>query len=239
MNKSIKEFYEKNPDKNYADNYDKSHGKRIDFIVKEFGLDIITKSKILDVGCGLGNFFKRMNEDNEFFGVDGAEITPDQKLCNFKLYKHDLNLPFSKEIRLRTSHDIKKSSQDFADKHFYEYFDLSICSETLEHLENPYRCLIEIKKLTKTNNTIILTIPDAKMTHNTIYPGLMFPNQNFEMFLSQMALPIEECYFLDGKGYWPTRVYKCRNAKWEESKMLFYKQEEKFRGITPVEATNI
>lgn len=222
MDNSVKEFYNKNRDSGYREEYDSQHGSRIDFVIEKCGLNKVIGSSIADFGCGLGNFFKRMDSSNAVFGFDGAEIKDEDKLYDFDLFQIDLE---SDDYDLEGDFGISYK------------FDISICSEVLEHLSNPYKALCLIKKFTKENGEIIITIPDQKVWHNTVYPSLMFPHQNFEQFLAQMSLPIiESYYFEDG---WQTRVWKCRNAPWEESKMLFPKHEAKFFGKTPLEYTNL
>ena len=109
--------------------------------------------------------------------------------------------------------------------------------ECLEHLTSPYNCLVEMKRLVQENAYIYISIPNIRMTHNYIYPSLMWSRENFEQFLNQMALPVEEFWTFNGD--WPSDHYKCVNLNWSESKMLFYKNEDKFRGKTPLEAVNI
>jgi hypothetical protein len=85
-----------------------------------------------------------------------------------------------------------------------------------------------------------LSVPTESVWHNTPYPGLLWPRQNWEQFLGQMALPIEDFYVYQPNGPgWPAYQYKCRNAAWKEKRLAFPKQEEKFLNCTPIEATNL
>jgi SAM-dependent methyltransferase len=218
MNKTVEQFYKKNSDNGYKELYDSQHGSRIDYVIEKCKLNKVHDMKIGDFGCGLGNFFKRLDKSNKFVGIDGADIETKDMLCEFIFFKADLELPL-----------MMGSISD--------EFDISICSEVIEHVANPYQLICNIKECTKRDGDIILTIPDVSVWHNTIYPALMFPHTNFEQFLGQMALPIKEYYFFqDG---WKTHIWKCRNADWEESKMMFPKAEEKFKGATPLEYTNL
>lgn len=217
MNKTVKEFYIKNQESNYKEDYDKSHSGRIEFVIEKCGLNKIENKKIGDFGCGLGNFFKRLNKNNEFVGYDGATIIEEDKLCKFDLFKIDLE---------KEAGDINQGD-----------LDIAICSEVIEHLSNPYNAICLIKKLTKIRGDIILTIPDVSVWHNTVYPALMYPHTNFEQFLKQMALPVKEYYFW--QNGWKAHVWKCENAPWEESEMMFPKNESKFIGKTPLEYTNL
>jgi 2-polyprenyl-3-methyl-5-hydroxy-6-metoxy-1,4-benzoquinol methylase len=66
-----------------------------------------------------------------------------------------------------------------------DFFDAVLCFETIEHLTNPYNCLLEIKNILKKDHLLYLTIPESRTEHNTIYPGLIYPVQNFIKFLEQ------------------------------------------------------
>lgn len=216
MNKTVENFYIKNGNE-YFDEYDSQHASRIDWIIKRFELDKIENQKILDIGAGRGNFFKRLNSNNYFVGLDGANIK--QKLCPFLSLKIDLDYPFADIL----------SNED--------KFDYIICSETLEHLSGLDNCLVEMKKLLKENGTAIFTIPHISVTHPVIYPGVFYPEDNFKLFIEQYAWLVEDMdIFTAG---WHTVCFKVKNAPLSQSKPLFYKSEEKFRNATPREATNL
>lgn len=226
MDESVKNFFTKNADQAYIDQYDKDHGGRLDAMITRFGLQNVKNCRVLDVGGGLGFLGKRLDASNNYCVIDGAEIPEDKRLCNGKWYKADLDYEKFSEYQ-----------DEFYGKHTIPKCDYAFCLETLEHLTNPYNCLTEIKKLVKENGEIYISIPHANVTHNYIYPSLMIDPAWFQQFLDQMALPTIE-YWLWDKG-WNAHHYRCRNAPWTESKMLYYKEEAKFRGKTPVEAVNI
>ncbi len=214
MDKSVTNFYGKNAENNYANNYDSEHGPRLDDVIAHFKLKDIKNKSILDVGGGRGFLGKRLDESNQYFVFDGATV--EKPLCQGMWVKTDLD-------------------RDYFANGFENKFDVAFCLETLEHLTNPYNCLAEIKKMVKIGGDIYLSIPDLGMQHNTIYPGLIYGG--FDQFLQQMALE-PQGYFLWDKG-WPIRNWHCKNRPWEESKMLFPKYEEKFKGKTPIEYTNL
>lgn len=219
MDPTVEQFYAKNADQNYRDQYNIQHGGRIDFVIREFGLDKIINSRVVDIGCGLGNYFSRMDKSNTFFGFDGAIYGEQSKLCEFISLRADLNTQFAAIL------DNEKR------------FDLGICSETLEHTSNPYVCIEEIKKLVKQDGLVVITTPALQSEHNLLYPALFGSRENMEQFFGQMALEvIQYKLFTDG---WHTHCWLLCNKSWEHSKMLFHKSEDKFRGKTPLEAVNI
>jgi hypothetical protein len=218
MDSSVRSFYQKEGRLDYFHKYEEEHGARLDFCVRHFALSEVKNSRIADYGCGYGFLLRRLNRSNECVGFDGAHI--DLSLLeehDFALHNVDLNTPFSSE------------------GNYSDYFYHSFCFETLEHLENPYRCVVEMKVQAQLHSRMYISIPHIGMTHNTIYPGLIYPETNFEEFLWQMALPIEDKVLFDIG--WPSWVYCCRNEGWAQARMKFYKPQ--FVGKNPVEHTNL
>lgn len=232
MDDSVNNFFTKNAKDNYAEQYENDHGPRLSWLLKEFNVNP-TGQKIVDVGGGLGFLGKRLDKSNEYWVIDGADIPAGKQLCNGDWHKADLDYEkFAEEETIRCD-----SKGDEVREKLYPKFDMGFCLETLEHLTNPYNCLVEMKKLVKTNGEIYISIPHINVWHNYIYPALMFNEQNFTQFLGQMALPVIE-YKLWDKG-WNAHTFRCRNAPWTDSVMLFKKDEPKFYGKTPVEYVNL
>lgn len=215
MNTSVLNFYKKSEE--YQDNYDNEHGPRIDWIVEKFELNKISNNRIIDIGCGRGNFFKRLDKNNYFLGVDGAEIK--SKLCEFTLLKLDLDYPFA---------DILSNE---------EKFDFLIASEVLEHVSGLDNLMIEMKKLLKENSKAVFTIPHISVTHPTIYPGIFYPEQNFKLFIEQYGWIVEKMEYcpIGCKSI----CFFVKNAPFTEAIPMFPKHEEKFYGKTPREYTNL
>lgn len=219
MNESITNFYTKNG-QSYYDSYDKDHSGRIDWVIKRFKLDEIENKRILDIGCGRGNFFKRLNPNNTFIGLDGAKFGSGGKLCEFQCLRVDFN------------------KEDFGilfDNE--EKFDVIIASEVIEHIGNINNIMLQMKKLLKENKYAIFTIPHETVTHPTIFPGIFFPESNFKVFIEQYGWIVEDFdIFQNG---WPTCCFKVRNAPLLEARPKFPKSESKFLGRTPEEYTNL
>jgi SAM-dependent methyltransferase len=215
MNSSVSNFYKKTPD--YHDNYDNEHGSRIDWIIETFKLNDITDKRIIDIGCGRGNFFKRLPKSNYFLGIDGADI--ESKLCEFTLLKLNLDNPFADIL----------SNED--------RFDFLIASEVLEHISGLDNIMLEMKKILKENHYAIFTIPHISVTHPTIYPGIFYPEQNFKIFIQQygwIVERIEHCP-IGCKSV----CFLVKNLPLEKSIPMFPKNDIKFYGKTPREYTNL
>ncbi len=217
MENSVSKFYQyQSPEE-----YEKSHSKRFDFLIEDLKFNEIVNSSIADFGCGYAPIFQRMakNKNNKFYGFDGAYVEElAGKYCEY--YITDLNLPFADKFL--SNHD---------------KVDYGFSFETFEHLPNPYNCMIEIKKVLKPDGILYLSIPHVSITHNTLYPGLLYPVQNFMIFLAQMAWEVID-YRIHEKAF-AQNVFTLKNKDWHHSHMLFYKNEEKFRNIEPLVAINL
>lgn len=194
--------------------YERSHRGRIDFLVEDLKLNSLINQKIADVGCGLGFIFNKLNPEiqQNYYGYDGTEL----ESAPFHYHQVDLD-NFSTNKK--------------------EFFDAVFCFETLEHLTNPYSCLLEIKNSLKKEKLLYLSIPHQNTTHNTIYPGLLYPVQNFVVFLKQMAFEVVDARFHD--KCFSQNVFILKNKDWNSSQMLWTKDEEKFRNIPPHISINL
>lgn len=219
ISSQVEGFYAKNVEQGYADDYDNQHGARVQWVIDAFGLDKLHGQRILDVGCGRGNFFKRLPPDNTFVGLDGAKIGHGGKLCPFLSLRVDLSQPFA--------HLFDNELQ----------FDLLICSETIEHVAGIDNLLLEMKRVLKPNGTAIFTIPDVSVTHPVAFPGLFYPAANFVLFIEQYAWLVEQHKLYDTG--WKTQCFKVRNAPLAEQRPIFPKHEAKFWGQPPINWTNL
>ena len=235
---TVANFYNKNPEEGYINTYDDQHGPRLDAMIAHYGLSDLKNQAIADIGGGLGFLGKRLDPSNKYWVFDGAEIPEKERLCHGFWTQTDIQrdhfggYAYTKDMSQAVNDDtifLKPS------------FDIAFCLETLEHLSDPYHCLTEIKQMVKPGGNIIMSIPTETVWHNTVYPGLLWPRQNWEQFLGQMALPILDFWTFEPKpnGGWPAYHYRCFNAGWEASKMLFPKTEAKFQRITPLQSTNL
>lgn len=209
-----------------AEDYEDGHSPRYDFLVEDLKLYEIENSKVADFGCGLGSIFGRLPQDkgNDFHGFDGSnpEDVSKYKFANtFTYHQQDLNLPFADK---------------FLEENNFQ-FDIGMSFETWEHIPNLYQCIVEIKKLIKKGGTIYISIPHENMTHNTFYPGLLYPVENFANFLAQMSLEIKD-HTVHRKAH-TQHVFTLENHGWDKSRMYFHKSEEKFRNIPPLVAINL
>lgn len=151
------------------------------------------KKAILDVGCGEGSLLRMLKEKgNSVAGIDASESG--RKSC------------LAKGIECAA---IDISSDKFPLKD--DSFDIVLCLETLEHLENPHHCIWEIKRVLKENALFIVSIPNPKILHPYIYPGL-FDVKNFREFLRLNSFEI-----IKVKGWGQASAFN-RAKRWLEKK---------------------
>lgn len=100
------------------------------------------RCKILDVGCGDGNLLQPFCELHECYGVDISEAqlkkARAKKLRAFRVNIETKKLPFQND-----------------------FFDLVICSETIEHLLEIDNLFLEINRTLKPKGIFILTFPNV------------------------------------------------------------------------------
>ncbi len=220
---TITDFYRKNAEReDYRANYIKSHMPRVKWFIERFKLDQLCDKRIVEVGCGPGLFFSALPARNEFVGLDGALMSK----------KEQIETPNTLMLRVDLASPDWGMLFDNAER-----FDVAICSEVIEHVENPNNMLRQLKRILKPDGTLIITIPHESVTHPTSLPGLFFPPSAFKEFLEQWAFLVEEEVTYE-QGWWAVG-FKCRNAAIQESKPRYFKPESKFVNAEPTEWPNL
>jgi ubiquinone/menaquinone biosynthesis C-methylase UbiE len=138
-------------------NYTKSYEsfKRInntEICFRESIRDKQQQQKVLDIGCGDGyhlflfNTVESIAGNIRFYGVDTSKLRIEfaSRVCN--------------ELAITNVNFLVGSADDlpFPDDHF----DIILCSDVVEHLSYPERCLAEIYRVTKQGGTAIVTTPN-------------------------------------------------------------------------------
>lgn len=118
------------------------------------------KGSLLDFGAGKGELLNRLNRSGDFEALAGIDLYPRPSEIEDPIgwYQQDLN------------HQVQIDKQ----------FDTVVCSETIEHLENPrhtFRCLYE---LLKPGGLLVLTMPNQESIRS--YAGLLIGG-HFTFFL--------------------------------------------------------
>lgn len=138
-------FYDNLRKKEWKSNTDFSPSSQTRY---EIILDLLNKYainqnlKILDCGCGVGNLLIKLKKNgyNNLFGSDFSKES-------VKLSKKNLNRNIFKGDLTKIS-DFEKNT-----------FDIIICSEVLEHIEDDLLAINNLYKLLNKNGLLIITVP--------------------------------------------------------------------------------
>ena len=107
-------------------------------LVKENNLN----GRFLDVGAGRGELVRMLFASSVATKVTGVDLfgRPDDLAPDIAWYSQDLNDPFSSKER----------------------FDVIICSEVIEHLENPRAVFRNVHELLEPDGALLLTMPNQE-----------------------------------------------------------------------------
>jgi 2-polyprenyl-3-methyl-5-hydroxy-6-metoxy-1,4-benzoquinol methylase len=97
--------------------------------------------RILDYGCGIGNFIRRLLKLSRFEDVSGMDImpVPPDLSGSVQWVQQDLNAPLQ-------GHEAQ--------------FDVIVAIEVIEHLENPRGMVRELVRMLRPGGTVIVTTPN-------------------------------------------------------------------------------
>lgn len=99
-------------------------------------------SKILDVGCASGWFISQVSQEFPTASCFGIDIYDKAVRYATKLYPHIM-------FNVADAHSLPFKSNSF---------DVVICTEVLEHVDDPKRILIEIRRILRKSGTAIIEL---------------------------------------------------------------------------------
>jgi len=166
-------------------------------------LPLVENLSVLEVGFGSGELLRALMErGNRVFGVDaGRDIVESARQAGlgpvFHVDVSEENLPFDENA-----------------------FDAVYCYETFEHLTNPYRLFVEVRRVLKPCGRLFFSVPSQEATmgygpsrHAFVYPGLL-EKKNLERFFLQMHFSVEH-FEEDAPALIVHRHYILANRKGE------------------------
>jgi SAM-dependent methyltransferase len=119
--------------------------KRLDFIIDQLSQYVLGNGSILDVGCGNGIMSKAIGAHG--YKVLGIDIS-DKAIEKANRFSPPSNVSFK----------VLSANELVADGNTY---DAIICSEVLEHLDNPGALLQTLYKLLTDTGILIVTVPNG------------------------------------------------------------------------------
>ena len=104
-------------------------------------------SRVLEIGCGDGNFRDNLSKEHEYWGVEPVEST-----ATIALKKLDKVLI--------------GNYQEMLNQIPNDYFDLVICNDVIEHMVDHDEFLQSIKKKIKKDGYLVASIPNVRYLPN-------------------------------------------------------------------------
>lgn len=147
----------------------------IEWARKHLGFSYGPSTGVVDIGSGKAMLLKRAKELGCGFvmGVDIAEASREAA---------------TEYGAMCIVTDVSESDIPLAS----DSIDIVFCTETIEHLSNPYRCVAEVKRILKHGGRFVLAFPMPEDNlgydcgqHAHVYPGFLLKDP-FEMFMRQM-----------------------------------------------------
>ncbi len=161
--------------------------------------------KLLDIGCGIGSFLALAKKKFDVYGTEISRYAVDQAKKKFNIdvftgYVEDAKFPDS-------------------------YFDAITLYHVLEHIANPSKTILEIRRIIKPSGVLIIAVPNdnfwrliiKRLLHkNRIYQPL---NETWELHLYHFTPRtlknlLEKCdfevYKLSIDDYIPSPTLKCK-----------------------------
>jgi ubiquinone/menaquinone biosynthesis C-methylase UbiE len=120
--------------------------KRLKFIAQTLEQSIVKGAQVLDIGCGNGIISRRLGEMG--FNVLGVDVS-EKAIAMANSSNKSSNVKF----------EVKSAEQLVADGQKYEAI---ICSEVLEHLNQPENLLKVIRKILAERGVLIVTVPNGQ-----------------------------------------------------------------------------
>ncbi|MCP4911899.1 MAG: methyltransferase domain-containing protein [Oligoflexia bacterium] len=113
----------------------------IETVLEQFlSLNLDKNIKLMDVGCGQGHLLSRV-KSHGYSNLTGCDYSDFQGEKDFEFFQHDCNekLP------------VEDSS-----------FDCLLCSEVIEHIENPWHFIRELIRVLKPGGSLVLSTPNPE-----------------------------------------------------------------------------
>ncbi len=155
------------------------------------------KSCVLDIGCGIGYYLKKLKDEGwETYGV---EISP----IAVKIGREQFGLDISQG--------------DVTDACFKEnFFDVVLMQWSLEHMHDPLSVLSEVRKIIKNNGIFIIGVPNIDGLSARIFKDLWYdldaPRHLYHFSPKTLNLALEKTGFITEKIIYSPTPATIRNS---------------------------
>ena len=137
----------------------------VDLFMKKIASETPSKIKVLDVGAGhkpYENLFKHCSYESCDHKTVLDKISKDEKL------QHSFYCDITKEIPKPDN-----------------YYDLIICNEVVEHINEPYLAFKEFNRILRSKGKLVITAPQCHGLHQEPYNYFNFLNFGLEYLLKK------------------------------------------------------
>lgn len=139
---------EKRKDEYYKDILIHADKKLHNDAINLFNKYILKGSTVLDIGAGAGAFSLRLFDNG--YKVSALDINPEEwKLKEIEFLELDINKGISNSVN--------------------KTFDSACCLEVIEHIENPWELLRDIRKIVKEDGYLLLSTPNITSFWSRMY----------------------------------------------------------------------
>lgn len=156
--------------------------KRVDFIVETILQSFSSKVRVLDIGCGNGVISRHLGN----FGFDVTGIDVSQK--TIERARNLTDLP-NVQFMTRSAEELVAAG---------EKYDIIICSEVLEHLDDPGALLKVIYSSLTDQGKLIVTVPNGKGPREMLVTKPILHLRKKNNWLWKMILRIKKTFGYQG-----------------------------------------
>ncbi len=138
----------------------------------------IKRGRVLDIGCAYGFMLQKFPESFEKFGID---------ISDYAISKAKQRIPGAALIAQEAEKDLPFEK---------DFFDIVICNDVIEHLENPTLLLNNIRRVLKTNGIFYINTPNANWLREKIFSRADEKEHHISLFSHKNVLDL-----LKGLGF--------------------------------------